>query len=329
MNNSRSFNRLTCHVRHWIFILLKENHSIREIARIIGIHHSTISREIKNNSVIINNIKTYEPKIAHDISNHRLKTPRTLKIQEDKFLLYFIYKKLKETWSPDVIAGYLKKQYPAHYVSHETIYSFIYNIKQEWIPLLFKSKKRRLRRYNKYHKRCKVKILHRISIENRPKYIDKKKSIGHFEIDTIVSRSSKDSILVIHERKSKKTFIKKLLRKDAVSLKNKTIDSLKKYSNPVKSITYDNGTENALHYEINIELGCKSYFCNPYHSWEKGSVEHVNGLIRRFIPKRTDLSKVTQNYLDLIQNIINNRPRKSLNYLTPNFVFNKLWCNRT
>jgi transposase, IS30 family len=152
--------------------------------------------------------------------------------------------------------------------------------------LLYKSKKRNNRRNNKYKKRCKVKILNKISIKKRLKYIEKRKSIGHFEIDTIVSRKSKDAILVIHERKTKLTFIKKLVRKDAVSVKNKIINSLKMYSSVLKTITYDNDLENALHYEVNKSLNCKSYFCNPYHSWEKGPVENVNGLIRRFIPKK-------------------------------------------
>jgi IS30 family transposase len=325
----KSSQRLNNFQRRWIEMLYNEKKSYHKIAKTINKSHSTVMREIKRNSCYIDGLFTYNADFAIKNNDIKLHKSRTRKIENCKFLQDFIYAKLQLTWSPDSISGYLKNNKPKYYISHETIYSYIYNQREEWIQYLYKAKKRRNRRYNKYRKRVKTRILHRISIDDRPDYVNNRTNIGHFEADTIVSRKSKHAILVLHERKSKKTFIKKLERKMAIFVKEKIINTLKKYSSILKTITYDNGTENVLHYEVNEALGCKSYFCNPYHSWEKGSIEHVNGLIRRFIPKKTDLSKITQNELDRIQDLINNRPRKSLNYLSPKICFDIGWCNQT
>jgi IS30 family transposase len=159
-------------------------------------------------------------------------------------------------------------------------------------------------------------------IDKRPDYINLRSEIGHWEIDTAISRKSKAAIMVLVERRTRFVIIKKLLAKTAYCMHNATVKSLRNFPSRIRrSITYDNGTENTLHEYTNNVLGTESYFCNPYHSWEKGTVENVIGIIRRFYPKKTDWNNISQWDLNKVARFINNRPMKLLGFKSPYQVF--------
>jgi IS30 family transposase len=179
-------------------------------------------------------------------------------------------------------------------------------------------KKGHSRKHQKSH------IPNRVSISERPEIVEKRERIGDWEADTIVSRQSKVAINVLTDRKSRVAFLKRLQQKTKEETKLAILGSLGKYpANYRYTITYDNGAENTEHEEINKILDIKSYFCEPYHSWEKGTVENTIGLIRRWIPKKTDLANVSEIEIAGIESWLNNRPRKCLNYKTPSEVFEK------
>ena len=159
-------------------------------------------------------------------------------------------------------------------------------------------------------------------IENRPIEVDLRQKEGHWEADTAVSKQSKAAIVVAVERVTRLTKIRLVPSKSAQHMQDALVDSLAQFDDNLRvSITYDNGTENAYHQQTNSALGTISYFCNPYHSWEKGSVENHIGLIRRTYPKKTDWALLSQSDFDIIELQLNNRPRKCLNFKSPYEAF--------
>lgn len=318
-----TYQRINYHIRMWISMLLNRKYSCRQIAKEIGKHHSSISREIKRNCIIRYGKKYYDAFRANEKALERLKKIREPKISKSKRLLNFIHSMLKKKYGPDEISGTLKRFKSKLYVCHETIYRYIYKYKREWINLLARGHRKRFKRLGKYKNRRKIRIPERISIDDRPEHIAKRNVFGHFESDLIESRMSKAAILVLIERKTRFIRLVKLRCKKAINIKNGIIRVLSNICIKIKSITYDNGLENVLHVKVNNALGCKSYFCNPYHSWEKGSVENVIGIVRRFVPKKTNLSKLTQNGLNRIEKIVNNKPRKLFNYYSALELFRK------
>lgn len=325
--SKREFNQLNYRTRNWIGFLLEQNKTRREIASKLGMAASSITREINRNSILVEGVKIYDPIEAQIKSEQRQSSGYRRKIQRLPELLKLIEKKLEAGWSPDAISGHLKRKRPDLYVSHESIYLFIYQEKRDWIKLLPRGKDRRSHRKNAYLNRKKTKIPDRVGIDQRPSYVDSRKSFGHFEADCIVSRKSKAALLVVTERKTKWTRIYKLKQKTAREVKRALIKILGKYAKSVKTITYDNGTENVLHMEINKKLNCKSYFCNPYHSWEKGTVENINGLIRRYVKKSMDIDRFSEKQIQKIERRLNRIPRKILSYFSPQEYFMKEWCN--
>jgi IS30 family transposase len=161
-------------------------------------------------------------------------------------------------------------------------------------------------------------------ISERPVEIGNRSSYGHWEADTVVSRASKEALAVIRERKMQITFVQKIKRKNAESFKNAVIQMMRRVPRKYrKSITLDNGLENAAHEKISKALKLPIYFCNPYHSWEKGGVENGIGLIRRYFPKKTDFRLISKKRISIVESLLNNRPRKSLKYLTPMEIFKR------
>lgn len=325
MSTPSGYGHMNYHMRDWMSMLISDGCSFRKIGRIIGRHHTTISREFYRNADLVNGEYVYDPKKAHAKYKERFKKTRGYKLDNFPHLRTFIGNLLDDSWSPEVISGFLKKRRAGITISHEAIYQYIYKVRRDWISLLCYGLKRR-RRKNKYKKRTKTLIPCRISIDKRPKTVEKRNGFGHFEVDTMVTRKSKEAVLIILERKTRLIKIRKLKRKTAEAVKESLISALQHYKSIVKSITYDNGTENVLHQEVNEKLESKSFFCNPYHSWEKGSVENSIGLLRRFIPKGSDLSEITESELKLIERKINSRPRKILDFNTPRKEFNVEWC---
>ncbi|VAW46081.1 Mobile element protein [hydrothermal vent metagenome] len=236
----------------------------------------------------------------------------------------YIYKKLTIGWTPSQIAGRLTMEEKGFSVSYETIYEFIYNYHLDWAKLLpRKHEPRWLRGMGKKHSKREM-IPNRTSILSRPKHIGDKSEFGHFEGDSIVCSQSKESLNVMVERQTQHVSINRVLNRGAEASKKVMIDILGRFNaGSCHSITLDNGIEFKGHEGVKEALKIETYFCQPYHSWEKGLVEQVNGLIRRFLPKKTDLSKVADKEIKLIEYLLNSRPRKLLSWRTPAEVFSE------
>jgi IS30 family transposase len=294
-----------------------------EIGRRIGRNKSTISRELQRNGSGV-----YDVYLAHKAqvraSIRKQESGQRPRLKDQRIKRYVI-RKLKQGWSPEQISGDLKENSPKLRASHEAIYQFVYaketlktmNLK-EYLPRA--NRIRRPRGHSRKH--TKSRIPRRVSIEARPKYIDKRKQIGHWESDSMISRASQASVVVILERATRYVKLAKVKANQAREVSNAITRRLGRLPNSTrKTITYDNGSENVEHERVNKVLGTTSYFCNPYHSWEKGSVENTVGLIRRFLPKKTDIAKITKEQIKQIENRLNHRPRKCLNFKTPYQLF--------
>lgn len=314
-----NYKHLNEHDRVRIEVYLKEGKSQYEIAGLLKVDKSTISREINKRGGIL---RGYTAGFAQDDYKKAKKNCGIRSKIETTATGTFVIEKIKQGWSPEQIAGRLKKEIregkrlPEEYINHESIYQFIYDSdygkREKLCNYLRQGKKRRTR---KYGRKSKHEIIpNRTFIDKRPNEIDDRKTIGHWEGDAIIYKY-KQAIQSIVERKLKYTILTKLMRKTAGETTNAFVTNLKDYC--VKSLTVDNGSENKDHAIISKELNAPVYFCHPYHSWEKGTNENTNGLVRRYLPRGTSLENVTQDDLDDIAFELNNRPRKSLQYNTP------------
>lgn len=317
----KHYRQLSLEEREQLAILRASGQSLRGIAKILNRHHSTLSREWNRNQTC--NKAKYIPCQAHrkacvrkQLSGYRvcLKNPEIRR---------YVHKRLSLFWSPELIAGRLKLDYPGFSISHEAIYQYIYREAPQLIACLpRRHAKRRIK--GAYRKAKKSKIPNRISIHERPEHINDRSVFGHWEADTVVSRQNRFVLNVLVERQSRFTKITRLSRNTA-HLNQRAIklrlSTLPPYA--AQSITYDNGSENTQHEQVNDYLGSQSYFCEPYHSWEKGTVEQVNGLIRRFLPKKTNFEKVKPFNLIRIEMLLNHRPRKCLGFKTPAEAFSE------
>jgi len=209
---------------------------------------------------------------------------------------------------------------PDQYVCHEAIYQYIYIQAPDLIAYL--ARKHKKRRTKNPYRGTVERIKNRVSIALRPTQADDREMVGHWESDSMVGGDRKSGLNVLLERVTRLVNISLMKNKTAQETKSAVTRRLSNHPDElVKSITYDNGSENVLHQEINDKLGVQSFFCEPYHSWEKGSVEQINGLIRRYLPKGTDFNNVTAAEINRIEKLLNNRPRKCLNYRTPYEMF--------
>lgn len=314
----QKYTHLTIEEREEIAVGLARGLHQKIIAKNLKRSPATISREISRNQPEKNNVE-YRANQSHKRYEFRKKLSHQRERIPSKRLRNYIIKKLKLAWSPELIAGRIKLD-QKYSISHETIYQWIYQDRRDLIQYLRFKHKRRKNRASGKNKR-QTKIPNRVSITKRPKYILKRKQSGHWEADTAVSRESKGAIMGVVERVSRFLAAKKLTAKTATNMDRSLVQRLKKYPSKLLSITYDNGSENVLHIKTNKKLNTKSYFCEPYHSWEKGSIENRIGQIRRFFPKKTDWNSVTQIELNRVVNLINNRPMKCLKFKTPAEVF--------
>lgn len=314
-----SYKHLTEHSRVRIEVYLQEGRSQYEIAGLLKVNKSTISREIKSRGGIL---RGYTADFAQGDYEAVKKNCGVRSKMESSVIGSFVIEKIKQGWSPETISGRLKKEIKdgirskEEYINYESIYQFIYDStygKQEKLwNYLKQGKKRRTKKYGRKSKH--EIILNRVSIENRPKEVETRKTIGHWEGDAIIYKY-KNAIQSIVERKLKYTVLTKLMRKTAKESTQAFVSGLEGHY--VKSLTVDNGTENRNHEEIKRKLNAPVFFCHPYSSWEKGTNENTNGLVRRYLPRGSSLENITQNDLDDIAFELNNRPRKALHYATP------------
>lgn len=322
-NNSKDtkkYSHLSLEEREELAIGLEKGMKQCEIAALLKRSPSTISREIKRNKPSLRVVRYRANRAQLKAEERKTESHRRQRIPNKK-LRGFICSQLGIGYSPEIIAFLASEKNERWKTNHETIYQWIYNDRHDLIPFLTRSHKKRRKRGSGKQKHC-VKIPNRTMIEHRPEYVNLRSRIGHWEADTAISRKSKAAIMVLAERRTRYVILKKLDAKTAFAMHNATVKSLEKHPPRVRrSITYDNGTENARHELTNKALGVKSYFCNPYHSWEKGTVENMIGIVRRFYPKKTDWGKITQWDLNKIARFINNRPMKLLGFKTPYQVF--------
>ena len=314
-----NYRHLNEHDRVRIEVYSNEGKTQYEIAQLLKVNRSTISREIKKRGGILRGYTADYAQMDYEVSKKNCGIRSKI---ETASIGTFVIEKIKQGWSPETISGRLKKEIKdgarpkEDYVNHESIYQFIYDSdygKQEKLYQYLKQGKRR--RTRKYGRKTKHEIIsNRIFIDNRPKEIETRKTIGHWEGDAIIYKY-KQAIQSIVERKLRYTILTKLMRKTAMETTNAFVSGLKEYY--VKSLTVDNGSENRNHEEIKSKLGISVFFCHPYHSWEKETNENTNGLVRRYLPRGSSLENITQDDLDDIAWELNNRPRKTLQYATP------------
>ena len=319
------YKQLTLKERYHISTLLKRGWKQKEIAESIGVHPSTICRELQRNRDTIT--KEYSYEFAHSISQSRQCSKVKYTVITSKIKTY-IKSKLKADWSPEQIAGRMKLD-KGFTVSHETIYRYIYYNKSRggklYKYLRHKNKKYHNRR-NSYQRRGI--IIDRISIDKRPKIVEKKNRIGDFEIDTVIGRHHIGALVTVVDRKSKFTLIKKVDSKQAKEVTKALIGMLLPLKPITKTITSDNGKEFAYHKEVSDALDTDFFFAHPYSSWERGLNEHTNGLIRQYLPKKTVFTQISKEEITTIQDKLNHRPRKVLNYRTPYEVFFKEFARK-
>lgn len=316
-NNTTKYKRkyrvLSPEERGEIMIGLRNEESIRSIAFRLNRNPSVISRELKTNST---EDEMYQSYWAQMRSNKRRRECRQKERIQDPIIRQYMQEKLKADWSPEQIAGRIKIDIPGKRISHETIYQYIFKKDRSLVKYLLCGRKTRKKRKNKRTKR--VMITCRTGIEERPIEINNRSEYGHWEADTAVSKQSKAALMVLQERKLGLTILQKIPRCAPEEMKAALIDSLCDFpANMRQSITFDNGQENRKHYELHSEIGVKTFFCNPYSSWEKGSVENAVGLTRRKWPKKTDYALISDEEIAMLEYQLNTRPRKRLGYLTP------------
>lgn len=315
----KGYHHLTYDQRCQIQTLKKRGDSINNIAQILNVHRSTIYREMKRNSVNGN----YEYHQANKKSSDRRHVANTQNIKMTSELISFIEDMLKLQWSPEQISGRLKRIYGDKAVSHETIYQYIWNNKR-YGGDLYKNLRHNGKKYNKRssNKAGRGLIPNRVEIDKRPLIVEDKSRIGDWEIDTIIGKNHNGAIVSMVDRHSKLTMLEKVSSKTAHDVEEALISRLSQVQDFVYTITADNGKEFANHVAISHKLEAGFYFARPYHSWERGLNEHTNGLVRQYIPKSAPFDTVPKEELQKVEDLINNRPRKALNFLTPLEVFN-------
>jgi len=312
------YNQVTSEERYTIYTLRKQGMCNSQIAKFLGRHRATIGREIKRNASPSHG--AYEPDRADARCRmRRSRSRRNSRLTPKDYAIVEVY--LKLDWSPEQISGTLHRSKEL-FISHESIYRYIWtdmaNGGSLWQHLRQSSKQRR-KRYKAYDSRGR--LANKRMISSRPSYIDSRKTIGHWEIDTVHGRGSNHCIVTLVERKSGYLLIGKLEDKSTQSLNTKLKQLLARYPGDFKTITADNGTE--FHQYKAIEEHCNTtfYFANPHHSWERGTNENTNGLIRQYLPKNKTMFGLTQHDCNAIANKLNNRPRKRHDFKTPTEIF--------
>ncbi len=315
----KNYKHLSLQERELLAQLHWEGKSLGEIAKALGRNRSTISRELTRNKAPIHN--RYTPCRAHARSCERKTSANTHGRLKNDLIRQYVKQGLALGWSPEQISGRLPKDYPGQFINHEAIYQFIYHRQNpDRLEMVNQLRRSHRKRRNKGigRKERKTKIPNRISIDARPKSVESRNHYGHWEGDSLISRKSKAALNTLTERKSRLVLITKLDRKGTAETNKAVIKRLKNL--PVagrRTLTLDNGTENASHEQLTAKLGIKCYFAHPYASWERGTNENINGLIRWYLPKGTDFSKIDKEQIAQIEYLLNSRPRKCLGYKTP------------
>ena len=315
----KKYNHISRTQRIELATLHRNGYSVNQISKQLKLHRSTVYRELKRNSRPRGSYEAYYANNLSEIRKERFSKNRKF---TSKMIILIKEKLENQQWSPEQINGYcIQNNIPM--VSHERIYQYIYQEKENGGKLfehLRTGKKKYKKRYGK-HKNRKIIIKNKVSIDDRPEIINNKERYGDWEIDTIIGKNHKGAIVTVVERKSSFILIRKLKGKNASELAIETIRLMMPYKELVHSITSDNGLEFANHEYIAQKLNAQFYFAHPYSSWERGLSEYSNKLIRQYIPKKSSFNEFSTDYLNEVNIKLNNRPRKILNFNSPLNVF--------
>lgn len=314
---------LTSVQRQWIEFFNNKGRGPREIGRFLRRHHTVILRELRRN---IKSGKKYSAVTAQKLADFKARKTNKRKLDKDPALHDYVVRQIREGWSPDEVAGKLRDDPPQELlgkrISYEAIYDYIYNGEGRWEGLYHHLRKKHRVRRKKYGRKIqKVTIPERISIHLRPEAINERTREGDWETDLIKFKKQKASLSVQYERKLMLARLHKV--KDATAEETEAAISQSIESLPgelFKSITWDNGKEGVCHTKIRDNYNIDTFFCDPYSSWQKGGVENLNGLIREYLPKDSNMATITDEDIYRIQEILNNRPRKKLRYRSPNQI---------
>ena len=311
--NKKHYKHIHAVERERIAQLLYEKHSMSAIARMLGRSPSTISREVHRNG----NPKTYHEDAADRRARTRWNTSHKKTRIPNAFIQEYIHDRILQGYSPEQIAGRLPVEYPSYKTNYESIYLYIYHDHPEYIPYL---KTRRKKRYKRGTSKKKQRnhITSRTPVALRG---DIEGEYGHWEFDT-VGAPSRATIAVLIEKQTRFTCFHKIPNRKAETIYYAIRFLMRNLpAHMRKSIAYDNGSENALHQQVNKYLGTRSYFCTPYHAWEKGQVEHSIKRFRYYYPKSTHFYHIKYNSIIDVQHTINSIPMKCLNFRTPAEAF--------
>jgi len=316
----RTYQHLSNEERYYIHQAVREGKLKQEIAERLNRHPSTISRELKRNMWPSAYLYTYDWALYFVRQRRRFKAKRCYRKMTDE-LVSMVTRLLKQYLSPEQISGYLLRHHQIS-ISHESIYRFIYSDverKKELKPYLRQGEKKRRKKYGSSAKSNL--IPNRQSIEKRPKVVDTKTRLGDWECDTVIGKDRKSALVTLAERKSLFMLTTTVERKTAEAVSNAIIKLLRPYADKVKTLTFDNGSEFCLHEKVGKALKAKTYFAHPYSSWERGINENTNGLLRQYFPKGTDFNQISDQDIKEAVAFLNNRPRKTRGYQTPNEMF--------
>jgi IS30 family transposase len=311
----RTYHQLTQEQRYQIYALKKTGHCGSEIAAVIGVHKSTVSRELKRNQ----GGRGYRPQQAHQLALER-RSKATARIHAKTWAT--VEKLLRQEWSPEQISGRLKKEQKIC-ISHEWIYQHVLADKGAGGDLYkhLRCQKQRRKRYGTYNRRGKLLNCH--SIEERPTIVTHRTRLGDWEVDTVFGKDHKQALVTLTERKSRFTLLGKVSQRNAQVVQDQIYRLLLPVQDKVHTLTSDHGKEFAYHEQIAQRLQLKYYFAHPYAAWERGTNENTNGLLRQYFPKNHGLQQVSHKELQLVMSRLNFRPRKSLRFKTPFEVFHR------
>jgi transposase, IS30 family len=315
-----TYRQLSPEERYMLARLRRQGLNQAEIARCLGRHRSTVCREVRRNSTRADG--HYRAFTAQERANgRRSRARRNSRFSAEDFA--GIDELLRRQWSPEQVAGHLRRTGQL-LISHETIYRHVWRDKREGGALhthLRGARKRRRKRYGAYDSRGR--LAGKRMIAERPAQVEQRREVGHWEIDTVMGAGSKDCVATLVERKTGLVLVGKLADRTAGSLSRRVIGLMRGRGGRFETVTADNGTEFHDYKRIERLTGATFYFARPYHSWERGSNENANGLLRQYLPKGVSMAGLSQQQCNAIARKLNTRPRKRLGYRTPLECFNE------
>lgn len=326
------YSHLNLEERERLYALKEQGISLRRIAKRLCRAQSSLTRELQRNRKYGNEYfgNPYLPCEAQRLADKRTKDQRRKAPLKSPEIFLYVREHLRMRWSPEIIAGRIRIDHPGLSICPETIYQYVFNKRvftrgmhlEQYLTL--KRKKRMKKRGRSVHRMGR--IPEAISIEKRPKHIEKRIQLGHWETDNVMGKHRDHSALsVTVERKTRYTIMTKLQNKKAHTKTQAIIDRINQF--PIqarRTLTADNGLENVYHKTITTETGMPVYFCHAYHSWEKGTVENTNGRIRRFMPKGVSMDVFSEEDIHAVETILNHTPKKCLQFFTPYEMMSKL-----